>query len=56
MRMWDITQPAVDYRKNTGGCLDPTNGHPIAREKDSIGHFAVGNKGNYDGHEVELVV
>jgi len=32
------------------------NGHAIAREKDPIGHFTVGNKGIYNGHEMGLVV
>ena len=57
--MWDITQPAVDYRTETpllDGHLDPVNGHAIAREKDPIGHFSVGNKGIYNGHQMELVV
>ena len=57
--MWDIARPAIDYRMNTpllDDHLDPANGHAIAREKDPIGHFSVGNKGIYDGHEMELVV
>lgn len=57
--MWDVAQPAVDYRMDNpllDGRRDPANGHAIAREKDSIGHFTIGNKGIYDGHEVELVV
>jgi len=57
--MWDIARPAIDYRMNTpllDDHLDPANGHAIAREKDSIGHFSVGNRGIYDGHEMELVV
>lgn len=57
--MWDITRPAVDYRANTpflDDHRDPANGHAIVREKDPIGHFSVGNRGIYDGHEMELVV
>jgi len=57
--MWDIARPASDYRANTtflGDHLDPVNGHAIAREKDPIAHFSVGNKGIYDDHEMELVV
>ena len=57
--MWDITQPAIDYRAITpfpDDYPDPVNGHAIAREKDPIGHFTVGNKGIYDGHEMGLVV
>ena len=57
--MWDIARPANDYRTNTpllGDNLDPANGHAIARERDPIGHFSVGNKGIYDSHEMELVV
>ena len=54
--MWDIARQAVDYRTNTPLLDDPANGYAIAREKDPIGHFTVGNKGIYDGHEVELVV
>jgi hypothetical protein len=57
--MWDIARPVIDYRSNTPFLedrLDPANGHAIAREKDPIGHFSVGNKGVYDGHEMELVV
>jgi len=59
VRMWDIARQAVDYRMNTpllDDPLDPANGNAIARERDPIGHFTVGNKGIYDGHEVELVV
>jgi len=59
VRMWDIARPGIDYRMNTpllDDRLDPANGHAIAREGDPIGHFSVGNKGMYDGHEVELVV
>jgi len=59
VRMWDIARPANDYRANTtflGDHLDPVNGHAIAREKDPIGHFSVGNTGIYDDHEMELVV
>jgi len=59
VRMWDTARPAIDYRMNTpllDDHLDPANGHAIAREKDPIGHFSVGNKGIYDGHEMELVV
>ena len=57
--MWDIGQPAVDYRNDTPllkSRRDPANGYAAAREKDSIGHFIVGNRGIYDGHEAELVV
>ena len=57
--MWDIARPAIDYRANTpflGDRLGPANGQAIAKEKDPIGHFSVGNKGIYDGHEMELVV
>lgn len=59
VRMWDVARQAVDYRMNAPLLDDPldlANGYAIAREKDPIGHFTVGNKGNYDGHEVELVV
>lgn len=57
--MWDIARPAVDYRLNAlylCNHQDTANGHAIAREKDPIGHFSVGNKGIYDDHEMELVV
>ena len=57
--MWDIARPANDHRENTtflGDHLDPVNGHAIAREKDPIGHFSVGNTGIYDDREMELVV
>lgn len=57
--MWDITRPVTDYRMNNpllNDHLSPANGHAIAREKDPIGHFSVGNKGIYDCHEMELVV
>jgi len=57
--MWDTARPAIDYRMNTpllDDHLDPANGHAIAREKDPIGHFSVGNRGIYDGREMELVV
>jgi hypothetical protein len=57
--VWDIGQPAVDYRNDTPllkSRRDPANGYAAAREKDSIGHFIVGNRGIYDGHEAELVV
>ena len=58
--MWDIARPAIDYRMNTplldGHPRDPANGYAIAREKDPIGHFSVGNKGIYDSHEMELIV
>lgn len=59
VRMWDIARQAVDYRMNTpllDDAIDPANGYAIAREKDPIGHFTLGNKGIYDGHEAELVV
>ena len=57
--MWDIARPASNYRANAeflGDYLDPVNGYAIAREKDPIGHFSVGNKGDRDDHEMELVV
>jgi len=57
--MWDIARPANDHRAGAafqGGRLGPVNGHAIAREKDPIGHFSIGNTGIYDDHEMELVV